>query len=222
MSLQHDFERCLEYAEALEAKQDQLTQAQNSIIFVQNESVRLKNKLRICAILSVLSAIGTLLLSFYFIGLRVADMMEYTPFLVILLIVFAISFFHFIKTQKESTDLESQKDLLIRQYTKEAEECECEITNLVSEIYQKNLFDIVPADYFSVEAIEFCLSQVNKKLACTPTEAFRQLDAEIKRLEQMEHWEQMNQAKIAKLNEIQRAIEINTLVTLTEENNKKS
>ena len=62
MSLQSDFELCLEYAEALEAKQDQRVQAQSNIIFVQNESRRLKNKLRICTTLSLLSAIGFLIL----------------------------------------------------------------------------------------------------------------------------------------------------------------
>ena len=52
MGLQSDFMRCLEYAEALEAQQDQLSQAQNNIIFMRNESERLKRKLRICTILS--------------------------------------------------------------------------------------------------------------------------------------------------------------------------
>ena len=36
MSLQNDFELCLEYEEALEIKQEQREQAQNGIIFMQN------------------------------------------------------------------------------------------------------------------------------------------------------------------------------------------
>ncbi|MBQ8310501.1 MAG: hypothetical protein IJX80_05755 [Clostridia bacterium] len=44
MSLQNDFELCLEYEEALEIKQEQREQAQNGIIFMQNESERLKKK----------------------------------------------------------------------------------------------------------------------------------------------------------------------------------
>ena len=47
MSLQYDFERCLEYAEKLEDRQERRVNAQNNIIFVRNESERLKNKLKI-------------------------------------------------------------------------------------------------------------------------------------------------------------------------------
>lgn len=222
MSLQSNFELCLEYAEALEAKQDQLVQAQNNIIFMQNENERIKNKLRLCAILSVLSAVALLLLTFMMVRADTADGRELLPFMVILIIVFIVSFFNCIKTKKESDDFTSKKPFLIQQYTEEADECKNEMTRLVQEIYQEGLFDIVPMDYFSVEAIEFCLSQVRKKMANTAAEAFRQLDAEIKRLEHMEHLEQMNNARMEQLNEIKRAIEINTLVTLMEQENKTS
>ncbi|MBQ8310500.1 MAG: hypothetical protein IJX80_05750 [Clostridia bacterium] len=130
--------------------------------------------------------------------------------------VFIVALFNGIKMRKESNALESQKSHLIQQYTAEAEECEREITRLIQEIYQEDLFDIVPADFFYTAAIEFCLNQVRKKLAVTAKEAFQQLDAEIKRLEQMEYLEQMNNERMEQLNNIKRAIDINTLVTIAE------
>ena len=74
--------------------------------------------------------------------------------------------------------------------------------------------------FLSSAAIEFCLHQINKGLASTSYEAFRQLDREIKRLEDMERFEQMNNARIEQPERIKRAIDINTLVILTEQNNK--
>ncbi len=221
MSLQSDFELCLEYAETLESKRDQREQAQNNIIFMQNESGRLKNKLRICATLSVLSAIGMLILVFIIIGTDNVNATEYLPCLIVPGVVFIVSLFNGIKAKKESDEFESKKPFSIQQYTADAEDCEREIIRLMREIYQEDLFDIVPVDYFYTAAIEFCLTQVRKKLANTATEAFQQLDAEIKHLEQMEYWEQMNNARLEQLNDIKRAIDINTLVTLVEQDKKQ-
>jgi len=216
MSLQSDFELCLEYAEALESKWDQRVQAQNNIIFIQNDGERLKHKLRICATLSVLSAIAILFLIFIVINTRPSTPMEVIPYFIVPANVFVVSFFNFIKTKKESDEVESKKSFLIQKYTAEFEECERAINILIKEIYEEDLLDIVPKDYFYASAIEFCLTQVRKRLANTATEAFQQLDAEIKRLEQMEYLEQMNYARMEQLNEIKRAIDINTLVTLVE------
>lgn len=218
MSLQSDFQLCLEYAEALEDKQDKLTQAQNNIIFTRNESVRLKDKLRLCTKLSVLFAIGIAFFTCMLISFRT---IEPISILLVIIIAFIISFSNRVKTKKEFDELESKKDFLIQQNTELAEECRSEITELIKEIYRKNLFDIVPMDYFSVEAIEFCLTQVRKKLANTATEAFQQLEDEIKRLEQMARLEQMNTAQMEQLENIKRAIHINTLVTLIEQDKNK-
>lgn len=218
MSLQSDFQLCLEYAEALEDKQDKLTQAQNNIIFTRNESVRLKDKLRLCTKLSVLFAIGIAFFTCMLISFRT---IEPISILLVIIIAFIISFSNRVKTKKEFDELESKKDFLIQQNTELAEECRSEITELIKEIYRENLFDIVPMDYFSVEAIEFCLTQVRKKLANTATEAFQQLEDEIKRLEQMARLEQMNTAQMEQLENIKRAIHINTLVTLIEQDKNK-
>ncbi|MBE6640056.1 MAG: hypothetical protein E7619_00570 [Ruminococcaceae bacterium] len=218
MSLQSDFQLCLEYAEALEDKQDKLTQAQNNIIFTRNESVRLKDKLRLCTKLSVLFAIGIAFFTYMLISFRT---IEPISILLVIIIAFIISFSNRVKTKKEFDELESKKDFLIQQNTELAEECRSEITELIKEIYRENLFDIVPMDYFSVEAIEFCLTQVRKKLANTATEAFQQLEDEIKRLEQMARLEQMNTAQMEQLENIKRAIHINTLVTLIEQDKNK-
>ena len=118
----------------------------------------------------------------------------------------------------EIAEIESKKASLIQQYTTEAEDCEQKLAYLVNRVYIEELFDIVPKDYFSVAAIEFCLDQIRKKLANTATEAFQQLDAEIKRLEQMEYLEQLNDARAEQLNEIKRAIDLNTLVTIAGQN----
>ncbi len=218
MSLQSDFQLCLEYAEALEDKQDKLTQAQNNIIFTRNESVRLKDKLRLCTKLSVLFAIGIAFFTYMLISFRA---IEPISILLVIIIAFIISFSNRVKTKKEFDELESKKAFLIQQNTELAEECRSEITELIKEIYRENLFDIVPMDYFSVAAIEFCLTQVRKKLANTATEAFQQLEDEIKRLEQMAHLEQMNTAQMEQLENIKRAIHINTLVTLIEQDKNK-
>ena len=193
MSLQSDFQLCLEYAEALEDKQDKLTQAQDNIIFTRNESVRLKDKLRLCTKLSVLFAIGIAFFTYMLISFRT---IEPISILLVIIIAFIISFSNRVKTKKKFDELESKKDFLIQQNTELAEECRSEITELIKEIYRENLFDIVPMDYFSVAAIEFCLTQVRKKLANTATEAFQQLEDEIKRLEQMARLEQMNTAQM--------------------------
>lgn len=220
MSLQSDFELCLEYAEELEDQQSQRVQAQNNIIFMQNESERIKNKVKICTTLAILSMIGIVILALIVFVVRYP--MEYIPFLGIFVVLFIITLTIGIKTKKESNDFESRKPLLIQRYTADAEACERRMAALVKEIYQEDLFDIVPKDYFSVVAIEFCLNQVRKKLANTASEAFRQLDAEIKRLEHMEYLEQMNNEQMDRLDDIKRAIEINTMITLAEQEKRNS
>jgi len=216
MSLQSDFELCLEYAEMLEAKQAQQLQAQNNISFLHSESERLKGKMKICAIVPVVALAFMAIVFFNSLGSRNTEMMDVFFSCLIPIIALAVSLFICIKTKKEYDALESQKPFLIQQYAREADECGQEINRLIREIYSENLLDIVPADYFSVAAIEFCLTQVRNKLADTPREAFQLLNAEIKRLEHMEYLEEMNCAQIEELNNIKRAIQINTLVTWVE------
>lgn len=215
MSLQNDFERCLEYARALEIKQQQKIQAQNNIMSVGNESERLKKKVSICMIVSALSAI----LALFLLSRFSPDLM---PSLVLCIVTFIVSLCIGNKTRKESIELESQRSVLIQQYTADVERCDREMSDLIDEIHWENLLNIVPADYFYSAAIEFCLSQMRKKLANTATEAFQQLEAEIKRLEQLEQLEQMHVAEMEQLSSIKRSIDINTLATLMEQENKRS
>ena len=222
MSLQSDFEFCLEYAEKLEAEHEQRIQAQNNIMCMQNESERLKSKIKVCTTLTVLSAIVSSVLAWIMISIGGKEALEGLPALVLFAIVFVVSLFVRMKTKKASDALESKKPLLIQEYTMEVENCTREITRLVDEIYEEDLFDIVPREYFCTAAIKFCLSQVHKKLANTATEAFRQLEAEIKRLEQMEYLEQMHSAQMDQLDDIKRAIQVNTMITLAEQNRRNS
>ena len=223
MSLQSDFELCLEYAEQLEAKQGQRIEAQNNIIFIQNESERIKNKVKVCTTLTVLAVIGIVITALLILGKFYFNPIECIPFLGIFIVFFVIILTIRIKTKKESHEFEARKPSLIQRYTAEAESCEREMVDILKEIDQEDLFDIVPGEYFYVAAIEFCLGQVRKKLANTAAEAFRQLNAEIKRVEQMEYLEQMNSERMEQLESIKRAIEINTLVTsIAEENRNKN
>jgi hypothetical protein len=226
MSLQSDLEYCLEYAEKLEAKRDQQIEAQNSIIFMQNETERLKNKLKVCTTLALLSVIGILFLAFMAFTFIAAEsgegLVQLFGLLIIAIAVFAVSFFKRIQFKNEYNDFERKKPSLIQQYTIEAENCQREMARIIKKIYYEDLFDIVPSDYFSVAAIEFCLSQVRKKLANSASEAFRQLEAEIKRLEQMEYLEELSNAHMEQLNDIKRAIEINTLITMAEQDKRKN
>ena len=221
MSLEHDFELCLEYAQMLESKRDQRAAAQNGIVFMQSESERLKRKIGICTKVAIGGAIAILLFVISCIAAK-GFVPELLPFMIFGGGAFAISTGILVKTKKESDAFEAQKPAIIRQYTEEAEQCGSDMAHIVEEIYRENLLDIVPSDYFSVAAIEFCLSQVRKRLASTPSEAFRLLEAEIKRLEQMEYLEQMNEAHMQRLDEIKRAIDINTLVVSIENRNRHS
>lgn len=223
MSLQSDFELCLEYAEQLEDKQSQRIEAQNNIIFMQNESERIKNKVKVCTALTVLAVIGIVIVALLILGDFYFNPIECIPFLGIFIVFFIIVLTIRIKMKKESDEFEARKPSLIQRYTAEAENCEREMMDILKEIDQEDLFDIVPGEYFYVAAIEFCLGQIRKKLANTAAEAFRQLDAEIKREEQMAYLEQMNNARMEQLENIKRAIEINTLVTsIVEENKNKN
>ena len=184
-------------------------------MFVGNESERLNKKFNICMIVCIVSTIFILL----FLAKFDVDSL---PVLVLCIIVFTVSLFIGIKTKKQSADFESQKAVLIQQHTADAEICDREISALIKEINEERLLEIVPADYFYTAAIEFCLTQMRKKLANTATEAFQQLEAEIKRLEQMEQLEQMHAAEMEQLGSIKRAIDINTLVTIMEQENKRN
>ena len=108
MSLQSDLEYCLEYAEKLEATRDQQVEAQNSIIFLQNETERLKNKLKVCTTLAVLSVIGILFLAFMAFTFIAAEsgegLVQLFGLLIIAIIVFVISFFKRIKLKSEYND----------------------------------------------------------------------------------------------------------------------
>ena len=218
MSLQSDFEQCYEYAEEFEEQRDRLTQAQNNIVFMQNESERYKKKLRICTMLCVLSAVVTLFAVLIIIFLHNTSSIGLLPFLVISVIVFVISFVNAVKTKKEFRDFECQKPSMIQKYSAEADESMRAMESLLAEIYEENLFSIVPANYFYTEAIEFCLTRIYNKMANTATNALLQLDAEIKRLEQMECWERMHNEHMDGLDNIKRAIDLNTLITMVESN----
>ena len=222
MSLQSDLERCLEYAEALETEHDQLVQAQNNIISMQNESTRLKTNLRVFTTLVVLSAIAVSVLVFAIIGIHgTYPMPELYSIAGVLTVAFGVSLFKCIKTKKESDRYESQKPFLLQNQIAAADGCKCRMAHLIKEVYRENLLAIVPKDYFSVAAIEFCLTRVRMKMASTAAEALRQLEAEIKRLEQLERLEQMNYAALEQLNDIKRAIEIRALINTAEEEERK-
>ena len=221
MSLERDFELCLEYAEQLESKRDQRTAAQNGIVFMQSESERLKRKIGICTKISIGGAIAVLIFLITCIAAK-GFVPEMFPLLIFGGGAFAVSTAILFKTKKESEEFEARKPAIIGQYTEEAEQCGRDMARIAEEIYSESLLDIVPSDYFSVAAIEFCLSQVRKRLASTPSEAFRLLEAEIKRLEQMEYLEQMNEAHLQRLDEIKRAIDINTLVVSIENRNRRA
>jgi len=222
MSLQSDFELCLEYARDFEAKQEQLTQAQNNIMSLRGESERLKSKTKTFGVLFLflvillLVSISVIITSGASIG---SDMLAVLIIFVALPVILAAVFLFFlIKSKKESDELEADMPRMIQQYTQDAENFERELVSIARDIYCDGLFDIVPKDYFSVAAIEFCLTRIRKKLATTATEAFRQLEAEINRLEQMDYLERMHEERTEQLNNIERAIYINTLVSLSEQN----
>ena len=221
MSLQSDFELCLEYAEELEAQRDKRIEAQENIIFMQNESEKFKKKLKLCNTLSVVSAIGGIipLLIIMTSGL-IEALVAFIPFVIIAVGVFSVAFSNRVKIQKEYNEFEARKPAIIQKYVEEAEECKQEMTRLIMEIEKRDLFEIVPADYFCVAAIEFCLTQMRKKLANTATDAFRQLESEIKRIEQMEYIEELHSARMEELNGIKKAIQVNTLVHLAEYNKR--
>lgn len=220
MSLQSDLELCLEYAERLEEKREQCTQAQNKIIFINNESERLKKRIKICTTLVTVAVIGLLLIAAIMFAFGLKETADLFSGVLALSVMLIISFYIGNKAKKESLDLEAKKGYLIQQYTQEAEDSQRDLARLIEEIYREDLLDIVPPDYFSVAAIEFCLTQVRKKIATTATEAFRLLEAEIKRLEQIELLEQMNDAQAEQLEDIKRAIQINTLVTMNSQYKK--
>lgn len=218
MSLQSGLELCLGYAQKLEELQEQRVQGQNNIVYLQSESERLKNKKSKCLWVCILSIVIPQLLVIVLDPIAGSNgkkiSLIYLFCSIVICIPFAVIWF---KTRKELAEHEARKPELLQQYTAEIENCEREIADLIDEIYDEELTEIVPEDYFSVAAIEFCLSQVHKKLANTATEVFRQLDAEIKRLEHMEHLEQMNDARLEQLSEIKRAIDVNTMVNVAEQ-----
>lgn len=222
MSLQSDLELCLGYAQKLEELQEQRVQGQNNIVYLQSESERLKNKKSKCLWVCILSVvIPQLLVLVIMLDNPIAgsdDGKKRSIIFLLCSIVVCIPFaVIWLKTRKKLAEHEARKPGLLQQYTAEIEACEREIADLIDEIYDEELTEIVPEEYFSVAAIEFCLSQVHKKLANTATEVFRQLDAEIKRLEHMEHLEQMNDARLEQLSEIKRAIDVNTMVNVAEQ-----
>lgn len=210
MSLQSDLELCLGYAERLQTLQERRVQGQNNIVHLHGESERLKNKNSKCLWVCVLSVgIPGFFTAFTDLDTRVGLM-----FLLIGIVICAVSAVICLKTRRERGAYEARKPELLRQYTAEVETCERELSELIDEIYDEDLTDIVPEEFFYVSAIEFCLSQVHKKLANTATEVFRQLDAEIKRQENMELMQQMNDARLEQMNEIRRAIDVNTMVNV--------
>lgn len=227
MSLQSDLELCLGYAERLEDLQEQQAQAQNGIVFLHSEGEQLKKSVRWRAVANVLIpayfAVGGIWGAIS--GITGGDVGFFGAVIVLIIMLFVAAVAFVITSymrrsaQKELNDLEAKKPELLRQYTAEVEKCERDIADLVDEIREEELLEIVPVDYFSVAAIEFCLSQVRKKLANTPTEVFRRLEAEIKRMEQMDQLEQMNDAQIAQLSEIKHAIDVNTMVNAINQSN---
>ena len=218
MSLQSDFERCLLYAKKLEKAEEEQIASQEDIIYIRNESERLKKKWHTCAAIAFASVLIIIFLLNTIITKKAVNLISIT---VVLGIVFVVSAVILIKTLKESLALESTKDSRIKEDIEDAAKWEREIEYLAKEIYDKNLTDIVPAEYFSVAAIEFCISAVRKKLATTDVEVFRLLDNEIKRMEHRVLLEEMHEARIEQLESIKEAIDTNTMVTWAEYNRNR-
>lgn len=220
MSLKSDLELCLGYAKRLEDLQEQRVQAQDSIVFLQTEGDRLKKSVRYSTIMGA-CATGYLGLGGIVGAVKSCSELGFLSSMCLLLIfsgLATVAFTIFNRRRRSASEalkeIKANKPALLQQYTAVIENCEREIADLIDEIYEEELTEIVPEAYFSVAAIEFCLSQVQKKLANTATEVFRQLDAEIKRLEHMEYLEQMNDAQLEQLSEIKRAIDVNTMVNV--------
>ena len=217
MSLQEEFELCLEYAKAFEMKERQQEQIQSNIEFIQNESEKLSNRL---GLLKKLIKISAVILAIVVPAAIISGALEMLSVAVFCVLILLVCIPYRKKTKQEFEGVEASRPAIIEKYTQEAEACRRELVALAEEIIDKDLFDIIPEEYFTVAAIEFCLSQIRRKLASTSKEVFLRLDAEIKRLEHMEHLEQLNNAQLESMYEIKRAIDINTLVTLSEQNRR--
>ena len=99
--------------------------------------------------------------------------------------------------------------------------CEEDITETIEEIQDRGLFEIMPKDYFGTECIAYCIKLFENKLVTNMHEAMVALHNEIQRQEQYERQDAYYNMHMEKMDDLKRAVDINTMVTWIESQNNK-
>ena len=99
--------------------------------------------------------------------------------------------------------------------------CEEDIIETIEEIQDRGLFEIMPKDYFGTECIAYCIKLFENKLVTNMHEAMVALHNEIQRQEQYERQDAYYNMHMEKMDDLKRAVDINTMVTWIESQNNK-
>lgn len=204
------------YANKLKALQTEKKDHQNQIVNFEYTLEVYTQKNTICNYV-ILGILGLIFILFFS---NVVEQMEskiISPlgmvFLISLIIVICIKR-RFKRKKKQTQDSKKAFTMLHGDAINEIDE---QLHELIEEMFDKNLFDIIPPSYFYPSAIEYIISVFNRRLADDMKEAFHLLEAEIQRIQAMRSQSEFNESLIGEVKKLTNAVNLNTYLTSKKE-----
>lgn len=219
-----ELESCLEYANRLEDLQIQKSDHQSEIVDSSYTQNVYEQRIQICnyVIWGLLGILGifVLVIASSFDASSVTDPDEYAVFMLPVFLLISLFITVYIKKnfKHELKYAQDNEKKIIANNSAAIEEIDCQIIELVQEMVEKNVFEVIPTAYFYSSAIEYIISVFDRRLADSMKEAFKLLEAEIQRSEDMERQNELNESLLHEIQQLKHAVDINTYITYQTQN----
>lgn len=218
MARPKELESCLMYAKKLKELQSEKKEHQEDIVDFTYELERCIKKIKICnyVIWGILGFVGFIFILFMKSNEK-TGFGELLSLALVSLIALVITMFVKRNIKRELAQGEDGKKAFIKLHNDAIEEIEEQLSDLMEEMLDKNLFDVIPTSYFYPSAIEYIISVFNRRLADDMKEAFKLLEAEIQRTQAMKRQSEFNESLIHEVQQLTEAVNLNTYITSKKE-----
>ena len=205
-----ELETCLIYAKKLYELQSKKKEHQKNIIDFEYTLEGCIQKNKICNYV-ILGIIGIAMI------FLICDFDEKVAMMVTLSMVLIIAIVVKIFFKRELKEYQEMKIAYIERQADVINEINEQFPKLIEEMFDKNMFDIIPPSYFYPSAIEFIISVFDRRLADDMKEAFHLLEAEIQRTRAIRRQSEFNESLIGEVQKLADAVTLNTYLTSKKE-----
>lgn len=227
MTIRQQLIDCLEYSQAFEQIGNEVSQWRYQIVVMQNEENRCDGRMSFFRS-AFLFAIGFFVL-ITVVGIAMygfGDMMDLllTSFvcpdttdeigICITVVVMVLGSFFWLLFARKLRRMQRDHQIRRQQIDTKILELQQRYQALLQDAHDDGAFEVVPADYFGSEMIEYCISVIDRKLATTLREAFWLLEQELQRQKQRTQQQMMFDAQAAQMERLTNAVHVNTVATV--------